>query len=125
MHIIGPEDGEAGADEESRTRVGFVSEIKKKAYLVGSAIYVLRGWDVPEQDTMALQAESAITDRFNTAIGMDAGLNAQLWCHWLGKHYIPPLIISLSVSMCNRSAWNQLYLPLNSQSKWHKAGIPH
>lgn len=30
MHIIGPEDGEAGAgaDEESRTRVGFVSEIR-------------------------------------------------------------------------------------------------
>lgn len=30
MHIIGPEDGEAGAgaDEENRTRTGFVSEIR-------------------------------------------------------------------------------------------------
>lgn len=46
-HIqIGPADGEAGADEESETRVGFVWRNKvgaAKAYLVGSAIYVLHG----------------------------------------------------------------------------------
>lgn len=48
-----------------------------KVYLVGSANCVLRGWDVPEEDTTALQADSAMKHTYLTLRSIRMLVNIQ------------------------------------------------
>lgn len=51
-----------------------------KVYLVGSANCVLRGWDVPEEDTVALHADSAIKHKYLTL----QSIQMLVWMHSFG-----------------------------------------
>lgn len=70
-----------GARAEEEIRFCFRNEAwAAKVYLVGSANCVLRGWGVPEEDTMALQADSAIKHKYLTLQSMQM----LVWTHSFG-----------------------------------------
>lgn len=67
-----------GARAEEEIRFCFRNEAwAAKVYLVGSANCILRGWGVPAEGTMALQADSAIKHKYLTL----QSIQKQVWMH--------------------------------------------